>query len=82
MLNKSLSIQNQKLRTLLELEGYDPDDPMEALEDWTYDSTVPGICKNPNCDYIAHYESDQSRGWCEECSANTVVSGLILAGIM
>ena len=40
----------------------------------------PSICTN--CGYITNMEPDQDRGWCESCEKNTVVSCLILAGII
>jgi len=49
------------------------------------DSVSPAICCNPentDCDYTAEMEPDQDRGWCEECNANTVVSALVLAGLI
>jgi hypothetical protein len=56
----------------------------ETLEDflgeWGLDSVVPGIC--PDCGYTTEYEPDQEAGWCEECEANTVVSALVLAGLI
>jgi hypothetical protein len=71
---------NKKLQKLLELEGFSDD--LEFGERYVYESTVPGICMNPNCDAIFEYEPDQNEGWCDECETHTVKSGLILMGII
>ena len=34
------------------------------------------------CDYVAPMESDQEEGYCEKCSGNTMVSVLVLAGLI
>jgi hypothetical protein len=68
-----------KLAKLAEIEGMDE---YEMLEEATYDSVAAAICKNPDCDYTTTMEPDQDRGWCEDCQANTVVSCLVLAGII
>jgi len=47
----------------------------------TCDSLVHGICMNEGCEYATLVEPDQYGGFCELCCANTVKSGLILAGI-
>ena len=74
-----------KLDTLLRIEGYD------TLEDYMnigagyhgpLDSVVPGICKNEDCDATYDYEPDQEKGWCGECDTQTVVSILILMGVI
>ena len=50
------------------------------LEEATLDGVCPGICRN--CDYTTEVEPDQDKGWCENCNTNTVVSCLILAGLI
>jgi hypothetical protein len=37
---------------------------------------------NAGCDYSAEMEPDQSSGWCEVCSTNSLKSVLVLAGII
>ena len=69
-----------KLDTLTAHWGYD--DPMQMLEDATYDSVAAGICMNPGCDYTTEVEPDQGHGWCEACETQTVKSCLLLAGII
>jgi predicted Zn-ribbon and HTH transcriptional regulator len=44
------------------------------------DGVCPGICKE--CGYSTDVEPDNAQGWCEECQAQTVVSGMVLMGIM
>jgi len=44
------------------------------------DSIVPAICYR--CGYTTEMEPDQARGWCEECEKNSVVSVLILGGLI
>ena len=46
------------------------------------DSVNPAICMNEDCDYVCEMEPDQDRGWCDECSTNTIKSALVLAGII
>ena len=69
-----------KLETLTEIEGYD--DTFDMLEAVTFDSVAPGICKNPDCTYTCNVEPDSDSGWCEVCETNSVVSCLILAGVI
>jgi len=48
-------------------------------------TVCPAICcnlDNPECDYTAEMEPDQDRGWCEECRRGTLVSGLVLGGLI
>jgi hypothetical protein len=65
------------LKALLEIEGLTFE---EMAENSLMDGTCPGICRR--CGYTTEVEPDQGRGWCEECEANTVVSGLVLAGLI
>lgn len=43
------------------------------------DSVVPGICHK--CGYTTEVEPD-GRGWCEECDCASVISVLLLAGMI
>ena len=72
--------RDTKLRALCAAEGFDSIDAM--LEAATFDSVSPGICIKSDCDGTTEVEPDQDRGWCEACGGNTVVSALILAGII
>ena len=69
-----------KLEKLARIEGYE--DVMDLLEAASFDSVVPGICKVKGCDYSTGVEPDSDSGWCEECDKGTVVSCLVLAGII
>lgn len=40
-----------KLDLLASYFGYD--DAIDALEEWAFDSVIPGICRNDDCDFIA-----------------------------
>jgi hypothetical protein len=76
-------MRSVKLRKLSETGGYaDLDELFEAAAS---DSVSPAICcnsENPECDYTADMESDQDRGWCEECQSGTMVSALVLGGLI
>jgi hypothetical protein len=77
-----LSLDRQKLSTLANVEDASLDDLLEAA---ALDSVSPAICVNPDnpqCNYTCEMEPDQDRGWCEECSRNTMKSALVLAGII
>lgn len=74
------SVPSAKLLKLAEIEGYS--DYMDLLAEAAVDSVCPAICTNEGCDHTAEMEPDQDRGWCEECQTNTVVSALVLAGII
>jgi hypothetical protein len=52
------------------------------VEEYALDAAVPGICMNPDCDYAAEVEPDQTEGWCAECGTPSVQSGIVLAGLI
>ena len=69
-----------KLDKLIEIEGYGS---LEELAEAVFsDSVSPGICMNAGCDFTTEVEPDQNRGWCEQCSTNTVTSAVVLAGLI
>ena len=76
----ALSHKAQKLMKLCDIEGF------ENVEDVLFssitDSVCPAICMTEGCDYTTEMEPDQEEGYCEECGGNTVVSALILAGLI
>lgn len=75
-----LSIRAEKLLRLLELEGYEN---LEGLiKAALLDSVCPGICMTEGCNHSVEVEPDQAEGHCEVCGGNTVVSGLVLAGVI
>jgi hypothetical protein len=69
-----------KLRKLARDEGFPT--ILSMLEATSGDSVSPAICTEPDCDYSTEMEPDQDRGWCDECSKNTMASALVLAGIV
>ena len=77
---KALSLEQQKLATLCNIEGYTSLD--ELLEACALDSVSPAICMSEGCDYSCEMEPDQDQGWCEVCSTNTMKSALILMGVI
>jgi hypothetical protein len=77
----SPEMQRGKLAKLCEIEGFSDENELFAAA--ISDSVCPAICCNPDnpaCDYTT--EPDQDRGWCEECQAGTMVSALVLSGII
>jgi len=74
------ALEQSKLKTLTELEGYEHFvDMLDAVQD---DSCIPGICMNPDCDATYSYEPDSTSGWCDSCETNSVKSCMVLAGII
>ena len=72
-----------KLKRLCEIEGFDDETALFAAA--IADSVCPAICCNPanrDCDYTTEMEPDQDRGWCEECERGTMVSALVLGGLI
>ena len=68
-----------KLKTLAEGEGMTID---EFCRHFFLKSLVPAICMNARCGYIEPLEPDQDAGWCAECDAGTMKSGMVLAGLI
>jgi len=69
-----------KLSQLIEMEGFESEEALLAAV--ITDSVSPAICLNDGCEYTAEMKPDQDRGYCEACGTNTMVSVLILAGII
>ena len=63
-------LSQQKLKKLVELEGFDDDTDLIAAA--VADSVCPAICLNDGCDYTTEMEPDQDRGWCEVCRTNSL----------
>jgi hypothetical protein len=79
----SEGVRAAKLAKLVELEGFEDENELFAAA--MSDSVCPAICCNldqPDCDYTAEMEPDQDRGWCEVCDQGTLVSGLVLGGLI
>jgi hypothetical protein len=72
--------RRRKLAQLAEYEGHESVDDM--LQACVLDSVSPAICTDPQCSYTTEMEPDQDRGYCEACAQNTVVSALVLAGLI
>lgn len=70
--------KSKALDTLCDIYGYN--DMYDMLEAATFDSVAPGICRE--CGYSIEVEPDSDSGWCEECNKGSVVSCLVLAGII
>ena len=76
----ALSNKGAKLMRLCDLEGFNSlDDLLQAA---ATDSVCPAICMTEGCDYTTEMEPDQDQGYCEVCGGNTMVSALILAGLI
>jgi hypothetical protein len=79
----SPEMRRAKLAKLVEFEGFE--DESELFAAAMSDSVCPAICcnpDNPECDYTEEKEPDSREGWCEECQAGTMVSALVLGGII
>ena len=75
-----LSNKSEKLMKLFDAEGFESlDDLLQAVAS---DSICPAICMTEGCDHTAQMEPDQDEGYCEACGGNTVVSALVLAGLI
>jgi hypothetical protein len=75
-----LSLEQQKLATLCAVEGYETVDDLIAAA--ALDTVSPAICITDGCNFTREMEPDQYRGWCEECSTNTVKRALVLADLI
>jgi hypothetical protein len=75
-----LTTKAKKLMKLCKVEGYA--DPLDLIQAVVADSVSPAICMTEGCDHTAEMEPDQQEGYCEACGGNTMVSALILAGVI
>jgi hypothetical protein len=75
-----LSNKAAKLMKLCDLEGFKSLD--DLLKVSMTDNICPAICMTEGCDHTTEMESDQDKGYCEACGGNTVVSALVLAGLI
>jgi hypothetical protein len=76
----ALSNKGAKLMKLCDLEGFKRLDAFLKLA--LADSVCPAICMTEGCDHTTEMEKDQDAGYCEACGGNTVVSALVLAGLI
>ena len=73
--------QHELLERVVEATGFD--DTMELLEYYGMDNVVPGACSNEGCTYVgSECEPDADGCWCEECDTPSVVSCMVLGGII
>jgi len=56
------------------------EDAMDLCQAAIMDSCCPGVCRE--CGAVYEYEPDQGKGWCDNCEKNTVVSLLLLEGLI
>jgi hypothetical protein len=75
-----LSNRAQKLMNLCEAEGFANLDDLLAVA--ATDSVCPAICMTEGCDHTTEMEPDQTEGYCDACGGNTVISVLVLAGLI
>jgi len=76
----ALTNKATKLMRLCDLEGYKRIHDLVTAS--MRDSICPAICMTEGCDHTTEMESDQDAGYCEACGGNTVVSALVLAGLI
>jgi hypothetical protein len=76
----ALSHKAAKLMKLCDLEGYKR--LHDLLKASVTDSLCPAICMTEGCDHTTEMESDQDAGYCDACGGNTMVSALVLAGLI
>ena len=75
-------IREQKLAKLLAAEGFDTLEELAAETLLGSRAGTPSICTNEGCNYTCDMEPDQEEGWCDECSTNSMKSGLVLAELI
>jgi hypothetical protein len=74
--------RNEELLIILNREyGDECDGPWEMLREAATDSCCPGICTKCETCY-EEVEPDTLTYWCEQCQENSVISCLVLAGII
>ena len=78
-MSETFSSQQEKLALLVEQWGLTEDQFVQA---YAFESVVPGICMAEDCEYSTDVEPDQTVGWCADCDAQSVTSGLVLAGMV
>ena len=79
----SPEMRRTKLAKLCKFEGFEDENDLFASA--VTDSVCLAICcnpDNPDCDYTEEKEPDSRDGWCEECQRGTMVSALVLGGII
>jgi hypothetical protein len=69
-----------KLMKLCDIEDFK--NVEDVLISGMFDTVCPAICMTEGCDHTAEMEHDQREGYCEACGGNTMVSALVLAGVI
>jgi len=80
MTSIAFSAKAEKLMKLCDAAGFDCIDDLLSVS--IFDSLCPAICMAEGCDYTTLMEPDQAEGYYEACGGNTVVSALVLAGVI
>ena len=57
-------------------------DRHELLDIYGTECVVPGVCKRHDCLNVRFVEPDCEAGICDECGCNTVISCLLLWGLV
>jgi len=57
-------------------------DRIRIITDWSPGKEVVGICTRSNCGYVRDVPQDAINDWCESCEAPSVVSLLVLLGLV
>lgn len=74
--------EDQKREFIKDIRDYEGFPSDESLFETAMDEPA-AICVNPDCKAMAeNMEPDQDEGFCEECRENSVVSVLVLAGLI
>jgi hypothetical protein len=76
----ALTTKGAKLMKLCDLEGFKR--VQDLLQSAITDSICPAICMTEGCEHTAEMEPDQDQGYCEACGGNTMVSALVLVGVI
>jgi hypothetical protein len=67
-------------RLLKICEGWGYRDVPELVDRYLFKDTCPAICLE--CGSIVEKDADQRAGWCCHCDDDTMVSALVLAGLL
>jgi hypothetical protein len=72
---------NESLAILAEQYGYESG--LDLIAHHAMESVVPAICTSLDCEeYSAELEPDCENGFCEYCGESSMVSCMVLAGVI
>ena len=74
----SAAVTTNALGLIASEEGYDS--PEEMLEAVAFDASVPGMCLE--CEHIQNCEPDAQDNYCDGCGEQSVVSCLVIGGLI